>query len=625
MQLLSLLKGNPLMKVKIDGKRINLKQSDVIGQGGEGVVYRLSDKAIKIYHTPDKNRSIKLAAFVQNRWQLPSDKIIMPQDIVTDERGQTIGYIMDYLGTGYNEVAGLSNKKFRNSLQVSPADITKLFLDGGHTLMDIHQNRMVVGDLNDGNELFRSHDMVFIDVDAYQFDKYLCTVATENFVAPELYGIDFSRSQVFNSDTDWYSFAVMYFKSLLMVHPYGGIHTDMPRLTQRATAKVTVLDSGVIYPKIALDPSILTPDMKDVFDTYFKKGWRGPFPLAILSNFYTHLSGIRLPFTQSFVVQAKHLSVSDGIDASELIRTNGQIVYHKLVGDTFYVIANEGEYYVLYKYNQSYGEQKKVILKTDEARDVRFELFSSYLCVVIPQSDEDILLIFDISGDSIDYIEKTTADKFALTGKSVTRSNGAYLYRIKASTLLKVAVINGMLIETAIKAVNPKQTWFSVDREDQSDNPSMFGLYQVIDKQLYWCQFDGMNYDVSLSSLRDGETLRDISARFSSQGAMIRRQTEYKGKMYHYIDQIDKQGSVVNSIAARLQDDIKLGIHGIAYSTGVALHPTDDGIVSENLSNATQKTFSNTKRYLASSFSLYRYRQGVAVIADEQVIYLKLL
>jgi len=237
------------MDVIIGGKRVRL--SSQIGAGGEGTVFRGKvngvELAVKVYHQPDAKRAKKLQAFLSKNWTLPEDKIALPLHLVYDSQGQTvIGLTMPLLGSGFEELTSLANKKYRASFRVNTKEIAGIFIDGWETVNLVHQNSLCIGDFNDLNGLFRGIEMLFIDVDAWQFDNFACPVGTEQFLAPELYGIDLSLKPVFKPEHDWYSYAVMLFKSLLLVHPYGGTHRDIKQLTQRAAKRMTVMSKDVI-------------------------------------------------------------------------------------------------------------------------------------------------------------------------------------------------------------------------------------------------------------------------------------------------------------------------------------------------------------------------------------------
>ena len=78
-----------------------------------------------------------------------------------------------------------------------------------------------------------------------------------------------SKGLKYTTLNDWYSFAVLLFKSILLAHPYGGTHKKIKSLTERAQKRITVFDKEVKYPKVAYSPDVLTDELAQVFHQYF--------------------------------------------------------------------------------------------------------------------------------------------------------------------------------------------------------------------------------------------------------------------------------------------------------------------------------------------------------------------
>lgn len=611
--------------MKYGGRTVFLDKQDVIGEGGEAIVFGQGKHAIKIYKRPTRLRAEKLKFLLSKNWPLPKDKVVLATDLVEDMNGNIVGLVMDKLSSSFEELASLSNRRFRRSHNITSERITKLFIDGAHTLQTIHNAGIVVGDMNDRNELFRANDMIFLEPDGMQVGSFPCLVATEQFVDPQLYGVDLSRQgskPVFEANMDWYSYAVLFFKSLLMVHPYGGVHSQFPKLTQRAMNKVTVFDTGVIYPKIAEDPNILTPDLRNVFDEYFKRDWRGPFPVVVLEHFLSTITGKPIVQTGFTIPTTRQVAV-DGVITEQIIATTGVILFSKVVGDIFYVVAKEGEYVYLYSYKLGETAKKIALFKSSEVVNAKYEVFGNYLAVGLGKGENSKILIFKIQDKSISHVATSSADGFSINGRPMFKASSTHFYRIVGGMLMEGSFEFGQFVERVVRPVNQNQTWFTVNPYHQSKSAEIFGFFQVLADQMYWYVHDGNNYNVSLTRLLDKEVLRDISVRFSSQGAMIRRHTAKDGIDYIRIDIIDEQGDVIFQKLEK-KNDYELGIHGIAYSTGKALHATDNGVVQEDLLNNSTKTFANTKNYLAAGFALEKFGEGLAVVTDQQVVLLQL-
>ena len=103
------------MRVIIEGSPLVLKPAEVIGQGGEAVVYRRGARAVKIYQglSPDAlaRKAAKLADYPR---ALPSE-VLAPLALAHDEQGALVGYAMRFVG-GALEGQRLTSKKQREGV-----------------------------------------------------------------------------------------------------------------------------------------------------------------------------------------------------------------------------------------------------------------------------------------------------------------------------------------------------------------------------------------------------------------------------------------------------------------------------------------------------------------------------
>jgi hypothetical protein len=260
-----------MMRVSIGGKIVALTGSDILGEGGEATVYKVGDRALKIFHTADlQAKFAKLAAFPRS---LPRE-VVAPEEIVLDEQGASIGYAMPAISG-----AGELSKLFKGPRH---PDACTLFVKLHDVLSSLHRAGVIAGDLNDGNVLFNGMRLWLIDVDSMQLAGHPCTVAHERYLEPSLYGRDLSQRCWFTEHTDWYAFSILLFQALVGVHPYGGVHPDYATMLRRASAHVSVLAAGVKAPKTARDFGELPDPLLDRFRAIFDRGERGAFPRALL-------------------------------------------------------------------------------------------------------------------------------------------------------------------------------------------------------------------------------------------------------------------------------------------------------------------------------------------------------
>jgi hypothetical protein len=179
---------------------------------------------------------------------------------------------------------------------------------------------------------------------------------------------------------------------------------------------------------------------------------------------------------------------------------------------------------------------------------------------------------------------------------------------------------NGGYEERILRSVMEDATWFWVD--PASESPYVLGLFQVIRQQAFWMIKEGKFFDVSIPQLGSSEVLMDISAKFSSRGVLLLRKTQEAGKNYLRQDMIDDLGKVVFSNKIEESNHPNPHAHGQAYSTGLVLHPTDNGIMQEKVQTGETKIFPSTKGHVDSGDKLFRF--GASVIAAKQDRVLKI-
>ncbi|MFT3709484.1 MAG: hypothetical protein QM817_17765 [Archangium sp.] len=269
------------MDLYLSGKKVRVTDADLLGEGGEARVYKHGASALKIFHTPDDQKLQKLAQFPRG---LPA-AVKAPDELVFDRLGKPIGYRMP-LVPGAVDFGRLANRKWRTGV-ISNAALSSVFSELHAIVRELHAAKVIVGDFNDGNVLLDRVHPVLIDADSMQFGGFPCPVGHERFLDPKLYGVDLSKTPKFDEGSDWYAWSVLFFQSLLSVHPFGGTHTRLPTLLRRAEARHSVLQSDVLIPRLAVAPKVLPDDLLHWFHAVFEKDARQEFPLGLLQLTWT--------------------------------------------------------------------------------------------------------------------------------------------------------------------------------------------------------------------------------------------------------------------------------------------------------------------------------------------------
>lgn len=236
-------------------------------EGGEGYIYEYNGKIIKTFkpHIDIAAKERKINALMKTN--LPQD-VIKPIDTVLDMRGRFIGYSMEkVIG---EEFKRLSNRKFVTANNITTKDILSMLVNVKMILESLHKQHIYIGDLNDQNILFDTvRNVYLIDCDSWSVGNDKCTVAMDMFKDPKL------QADNFNADTDNYAFAVLAWKSLTRVHPFGGtMEPDIPIL-ERMKKGISVIERPEVkLPRATKDWKGFSPYMIAEFQLVFECGLR---------------------------------------------------------------------------------------------------------------------------------------------------------------------------------------------------------------------------------------------------------------------------------------------------------------------------------------------------------------
>ncbi|MDE5823610.1 MAG: hypothetical protein K2H91_02850 [Lachnospiraceae bacterium] len=238
-----------------------------LAEGGEGVIYEYNGQVIKVYK-PGANLQSK-----QNKVQwlirkslsgLLPQEVVCPRDIVVDKGGVFIGFSMDKVEG--EEVKKLANRKFLTANNITTKDIISMLVKIQEVISRLHDNHIFIGDLNDQNILFDEQFRVyFIDCDSWTVENEKCEVAMDLFKDPLL------RSNDFDAGTDTYSFAILIWKLLTRIHPFGGTMDPDMNIMERMRNGISVIDNPqVTIPRTIKSWRNLSPSLIGALQRIFR-------------------------------------------------------------------------------------------------------------------------------------------------------------------------------------------------------------------------------------------------------------------------------------------------------------------------------------------------------------------
>ncbi len=344
------------MDVFVANTRLRLKDSDLLGEGGEARVFRWKDRAVKLFHPVDpanvaeaRVRAVKLEKLALFPTGLPAN-VLGPLELVKDQRGDVVGFVMQAL-SDVEDAGRLAQRKFRENT-ISNDVVMTMFRELEQTVQALHGRKVIVGDLNDGNVLVQpsSQRLFLIDADSMQFSGLPCAVGHERFLDPRLYGVDLSSSPRFDEGTDWYAFAVMLFSSLLYVHPFGGTHAKLSTMLRRAEARHPVMKDDVVLPRVAASWKTLSDDALHWFSQTFEKDVReAPTKPVLQQSWSTCSCGVTharpvCPACHALgpLATKPAVRVKGRCTAKILFETSGRVLAASMQGGVKYVFEEQG-------------------------------------------------------------------------------------------------------------------------------------------------------------------------------------------------------------------------------------------------------------------------------------------
>ena len=258
------------------GMRMRIKDTDFLTEGGEGKLYALGERVVKLYHDPLK---VIAADKLDRLARLDRPTIIRPLEFVFDQFGHRIGFVMRKVNAAV-ALPRLFTTAYWNANGITVEKIAHLVKSMQETISFIHQHGCLQVDGNEFNYMTKADlsTAYFIDVDSYQAPGYPATV-----IMPSIR--DYTQNG-FNESTDWFSFAIVAFQLFSGIHPYKGRHPDFKSgdFKGRIKAGISVFHPEVTYPQSVRDFSLIPPSYLQWFQQVFAGARTAPptgqMPLA---------------------------------------------------------------------------------------------------------------------------------------------------------------------------------------------------------------------------------------------------------------------------------------------------------------------------------------------------------
>ncbi len=627
------------MDLYIGNKKIRIDPTLLLGSGGEAEIYKLNNSAIKIFkdHTHlsyqgDREIDIRnregakkrLEEYQTKLIQIPPlpNRVIGPLNLIYDKNKVIYGYDMTLINNAVT-LSNFSEKNFRLKGKYDNKFVTELFKSIHKITHSLHKDRIFIGDNKDLNILVNPNGVFFIDTDSYQFNKFLCHSFSIKFVDPLLCKEDSIEhipilDKPYIKNSDWYSFSVMLFQSLLYVHPYGGVYTNIVS-ELRPIYKISVFNSEVKYPKFATSYKVLPDDLLNYFYNAYEKHISKEFPIELLNNLKwskcsvcgTEHSKNICPICIPVQVKQKNIvtqKITNKIKITKIFKTKGDILFAS--------IQNEE---LLYIYNED-GKLKREDNSIISYLSTTLSLFCKY------RLHKDFTIISDKKGEIRIINNKTdliyNTDYFE--NYSIFDCDKNTLFYTMNGQIGKISLKNNIIFSEIIGHCLQNQTQIWIGEEFG------FGFYQVGGVTIYFV-FDGykgsVNDNITLSAIR-GQLL-DSCCFFSKDQVWFFMTIEENRDIFNHCYVLSKNGLLIAHHQAKKGDGSWLSnIRGKStIGSNRLLVATDDGLVRVDIKSnkiIQTKEFKETEKYLDSIVHIFVSKEGgIYIVNNKEIVYLE--
>ncbi|TAH32445.1 hypothetical protein EYC58_03015 [Candidatus Saccharibacteria bacterium] len=610
--------------VEIAGRSVRLRAGQIIGQGGEATIYRITpDTVLKLYKLPTDqdfvmNPMLQQAAVIrlgEQQRKLPAfpsglpSEVLVPNQLVR-ARGDIIGFTMPYV-TGMEVLMQYGARAWCEANGVDTNQTVSVFRQLHTTVQSLHRAGLVIGDFNDLNVLTDGTALRLVDADSMQFGGFLCRTFTGRFLDPLLTdGKQLVPVSPHNQASDWYAYFVMLIQSLLYVGPYGGVHRPVAgaRLQHddRVLGRLTVLHPEVVYPKPARPFAILPDELQAYFHGVTEQDQRGVFPLKLLDNlrFTTCVSCGNLharpvcPQCQAPGAVRQTVTIRGQVTARRVFRTTGRIVQ---------AAVQRGQLHYLYEERGTlYREGGNRLMDAALSPELRFRLRSTDTLI----AHGNVLLVVASDGTVSRRIVDCYQGRLPMCD-----SNGDEFFWLQDGQLRQSAPLGTLYLGDVL----PSQTLFWVGER------LGFGLYragQLVRGFVFRPGRRGLNDQVAIGTIRG--QLVDAACALSDEYAWFFTITQEDGTLMHRVRVINVDGSVVAEQSAITGEDnwLGAGIRGHMAVGHSLFAVTDDGLVRVacvQAGMAVEREFPDTEPFVHANVRLMPAPGGIYVVSTHDI------
>lgn len=243
--------------------------ADHVATGGEGRVFRKANTIIKVYLDPAKMSRDGMDAKIAALKTLKHDFIVVPQGIVTNRKGESVGFYMDYVDG--EPLSRMFTNAYRLRSGFDDSAATALVDEMRQVIDFAHRHQAIVVDPNELNWLAvggTRPEPRIIDVDSWAIGRWRHLA-----VMPSIRDW---HAKTIDEMTDWFGWGVVTFQLWTGIHPYKGMLDGYKPadLERRMKDNASVFAPGVRLNAAVRDFSCIPSKLLDWYQETFQRGLR---------------------------------------------------------------------------------------------------------------------------------------------------------------------------------------------------------------------------------------------------------------------------------------------------------------------------------------------------------------
>ena len=649
----------------IKGQSFDADPNLKLGSGSEGAVFPLpghDNVCVKLFHEVEAGdqagldlaqyRARKIANITTLGLNLPEQFTLPKQPVYTDKSQSTVsGFTMRKIPKGFSKLSELLKSDFRQNNALGLKEIVSFYANIFDDAALIHSQSpvdrpMSIGDLNTGLLLIDGNlNYYWCDTDSWTYSKeFQCVAASVMFCHPELYPyINNDGSPLVSMKPYHDRFALTIMFSMMAIHgahPFSsGSHPTIVGPQDRATAGMTIFNPEVDYPSYLASPEVLSDELlhsleqrltqqtKDALDTGLLRQFVDEVTKCPNCNADYHASRRHCP-------QCHEKSIVDlGALLELLIRKlfdmPGTLLWAQNIGNRLHLVCRvQDQIQIVLVNNRGAMETISTGMTWKKGRLYRF--FGNCFAVCHDPLAEPPVNVEIYRIENCQLMKEDSTKTLSLeNGSALMDASNAFFYRIAGNTLMCCQLQGKLWLEETVTQVYRNQSWFTVDRQSDSNREVVFGYNRAL-KDLTWFLSTGdqngenfRSHEVTLSPLRSLESQEDFSIYFRPSGVLLVRKTRYRGKDFIRYSIIGLDGLVQTEECLSIKDegfDAWQNLDGKLFQATSILHVTPDGVVKQNLKSGVYSVMKDTTGIITQTDRLITFDGKVTVVRRDSAL-----